>query len=76
MYSKKGIIDRFEENFAVIQTQDKQTIRWEKQNLPPHLTEGSEVVIYIKSTEEHFQETQELAKKILDEVFSVEQTAV
>lgn len=70
MYTKKAVIDRLEQNNAVIQTDDGQILLWDINNLPPHLSEGDEVIIELKNLKEADHEQQELAKSILDEIFN------
>lgn len=70
MYTKKAVIDRLEQDQAVIQTDDGQILLWNINNLPPNLSEGNEVVIEIKNLGEADHEQQELAKSILDEIFN------
>ncbi|MFH1713334.1 MAG: DUF3006 domain-containing protein [Candidatus Jacksonbacteria bacterium] len=70
MYTKKAVIDRLEQNQAVIQTNDGQILLWDINNLPPNLSEGDEVVIEVKNLAEADKEQQELAKSILDEIFN------
>ncbi|MEK9165287.1 MAG: DUF3006 domain-containing protein [Patescibacteria group bacterium] len=70
MYVKKAVIDRLEQDQAVIKIDDGQILLWEINNLPPNLSEGDEVVIEIKNLIEADHEQQELAKSILDEIFN------
>lgn len=70
MYVKKAVIDRIEQDQAVIQIDDGQTLLWNINNLPPNFSEGDEVVIEIKNLIEADYEQQELAKSILDEIFN------
>ena len=64
----EGIIDRFEDDKAVIIFQDKQEIFWPKKKLPPYLKEGDIIKIKILKREEEKKEKEELAKAILNEL--------
>jgi len=62
----EGIIDRFEEEYAVVKLEDGQTIDWPLANLPEDLGEGEAVKIFIK-TDTGAEEPQEnRAKEILN----------
>lgn len=75
MHTKRGIINRIEENKAVVHLEDNQVVNWETHNLPSECVPGSEVVIQIKSKAEAEAQTQELAQKILHEIFNPAQIA-
>lgn len=70
MFTKKGIVDRFEEDYAIIHLEDGQKLLWERVNLPGSIKEGSEIVVEIKDLEEAHAEQQELAQEILQEIFN------
>ena len=70
MYLKKGIIDRIEGETAVVQTDDGQSLTWGMSNLPPSLSEGSEVFLEIKTKHDAEKNQQELAVQILNEIFN------
>jgi hypothetical protein len=72
MYIKKGIIDRFEEDKAIIKTEDGQTLFWNQAELPTDFHEGTPIVLEIKPLEEIKRNQEELAKKILAEIFQHE----
>jgi len=73
MYIKKGVIDRIEQNKAVITLEDGQNLVWELDNLPQDLTVGSEVVLELKTRAQLDKKQQELAKSILNEIFFVQE---
>lgn len=70
MYNQKGIIDRFEGEYAIIRLDNGQTLAWAKTNLPPKLHEGDAVVIELKDSAQATLEQQALAKEILNEIFN------
>lgn len=66
-YTIKGIIDRFEENTAVIRSEGKD-IYWSRSKLPQDLKEGSVVYLRLFSQEEETKERENLAKTLLNEI--------
>lgn len=71
---KKGVIDRFEENRAVIMLDDGQEIIWPISELPDGLTEGEAVRIVLYTKEEDRNDREKLAKAILNEILKDKKT--
>ena len=65
-------IDRFEENKAVLKTEDGDTIIWPKNKLPENIKEGSVLNFIISRDAETEEEKKELAKNILNEILNTE----
>jgi len=65
-----GVIDRFESNFAVIETEDKKTINIKRNLLPPKAREGD--VIDLESMAVDKKETlrrKEYIRKLAENLF-------
>jgi hypothetical protein len=63
-----GIIDRFEDDQAVVRLENGQEIFWLKKYLPPQVKEGDVLKIKAVSAPLEAQDRQALAKKILGEI--------
>lgn len=70
MYTKHGVIDHIEEQKAAIRFEDNQVITWETSNLPSECVLGSYVILELKSKSEAEAHKDELAQKILNEIFN------
>lgn len=68
----KGTLDRFEENKAVIKTEDGQQILWPKENLSEDIKEGSAVDIVIFNEEAEQIQREKMAKTLLNEILKKE----
>jgi hypothetical protein len=68
----KAVIDRIEDNKAVIRTDDGQNLLWPIENLPEDTSEGSVVYINLNKSELEEKERENLAKDILNEVMNKE----
>lgn len=66
------IIDRFENNVAVLKTEDGDTINWPKDKLPANAREGSVFVFDILNNEEAGLNKKEQAKNILNEILNTD----
>ncbi|MEK7211487.1 MAG: DUF3006 domain-containing protein [Patescibacteria group bacterium] len=64
----EGVIDRFEEEYAVIKLDDGQTLDWPISNLSEGLGEGDSVKIWIGKQTEETEDRAEKAKAILNEL--------
>jgi len=64
-------IDRFEEDKAILKTEDNKTIVWPKQKLPSDIKEGAVLTFIITKDLETEDEKKELAKNILNEILNV-----
>jgi len=67
-----AIIDRIEKEIAVIRTNDGQTLLWDVNNMPGHLSEGDEIVLELKDVDDAKRSQETLARKILNEIFNNE----
>jgi len=65
---QKGVIDRIEENKAVIKLDDGQQVIWPVSDLPEGLTEGDSLRLVILTAEEDGDAREKLAKQILNEI--------
>ena len=64
-HSLSCTLDRFEGNFAVLTTQNNQTINWPRENLPSDAEEGSQVKLVLFSEKTEKTEREETVKAIL-----------
>ena len=64
------IIDRFEEDKAVLKTDDNQSIIWPKNKLPADLKEGSALTFAISEDKLKEAGSAKLAKDILNEILN------
>lgn len=71
--NRKLTIDRFEENKAVLKTEDGQEIIWPKDKLPTEIKEGDVLDFSILKNEEAREEKKKQAKDILNEILDVEE---
>ena len=68
------VIDRFEEDKAILKTEDNQTIIWPKAKLPAGLKEGAALTVAMVNDKIKSEEDQKLAKDILNEIINPEHT--
>lgn len=66
-------IDRFENEKAVLKTEDGATMIWPKNKLPANLKEGAVIIFTIFSEPELEKNKKKLAKDILNEILDVEE---
>ena len=66
----KLTIDRFEDDTAVLITEDKKVINWPKDKLPTPATEGSVISFYLTDDIEKTKDDKKLAKNILNEILN------
>lgn len=64
----KLTIDRFEEDKAVLKTEENETIIWPKSKLPKNLNEGAKLLFLITNNKEEEKLGKQLAKDILNEI--------
>lgn len=64
----KATIDRLEECFAVLRTEDAQEILWPLKNLPEGVKEGTAVRLILRTSEDDEEERKKLAKTLLNEI--------
>lgn len=67
------IIDRFENEKAVLKTAKGETIIWLKNMLPAEVKEGSVLIFSIRGDREKERDKKGLAKDILNELLKVEE---
>jgi len=65
-------IDRFEEDNAVLKSEDRQTIIWPKKLLPAGAHEGAVLSFNIHSSKEAEELKKAEAKDILNEIINIE----
>ncbi|MBU0648780.1 DUF3006 domain-containing protein [Patescibacteria group bacterium] len=65
---QKGVIDRFENDKAVIVLDDGQEIIWPVSEMPDGATEGEAVRLVIFTKEDDRTEREKMAKIILNEI--------
>ena len=68
--SIRGVIDRFEGSYAVIKTDDGQTLNWSTEKLPLQAKEGSVISLQISDDVKADEERTKLAKSLLNEIFT------
>ena len=69
----KLTIDRFEEDKAVLKTDNNQTIVWPKNKLPENVKEGSVLAFKILTDEDSEKNQRNQAKDILNEILNVKE---
>ncbi len=69
-FSINGVVDRFEEEKAVIILKDHQTVYWPKDKLPDDVKEGDAVWLRLAHDKDLTKEREKLAKKILEEILN------
>jgi len=67
---EKIIIDRFEDDKAVLKTKDNKTVIWPSAKLPENSKEGDVLIFTIQSENEKTAKNKELAKTILNEILN------
>lgn len=67
----KLTIDRFENDKAILKTEDRSTIIWPKDQLPENIHEGMVLVFNITNDAKDEKDKKELAKDILNEILDV-----
>ncbi len=67
----KITIDRFENDQAVLKTEDNETINWPKEKLPKDANEGSVLLFNITYDAKSEADGKKLAKDILNEILNV-----
>ncbi|NIP32814.1 DUF3006 domain-containing protein [Candidatus Saccharibacteria bacterium] len=63
-----GVIDRFEENKAVIKLDDGQQVIWPASELPERLTEGDNLRLVLSTVGDGTAEREEMAKAVLNKI--------
>ena len=67
----KLTIDRFENDKAILKTEDRSTIIWPKNQLPENIHEGMVLIFNIVNDAKAEKDKKELAKDILNEILDV-----
>lgn len=68
----KLIIDRIENNYAILKTTDNKAINWPLDKLPNDIKEGSSLSFLIGASPETADSKKELAKDILNEILDTD----
>ena len=71
-YSQKAKVSKLTEHSAFLSLPDGQTLEWDKSMLPPDISVDMEIKLIIHDSKKDIQERQQLAKEILNELFSEE----
>lgn len=64
----KAVIDRLEENFAVLKTEDGQEVLWPVKDLSKEAKEGAAVRLILSTDESDEEERKKIAKTLLNEI--------
>lgn len=67
---KKGVIDRIEENKAVIKLDDGQQVIWPVSELPEGLTEGNNLRLVLYTAPDDTKNQEEMARAILNKILN------
>ena len=70
-----GVIDRLENKFAVIRTDDGQTLNWPIDKLPEATAEGEAIHLIISNFKSEEQEREKIAKAILNDILKTDEHA-
>ena len=65
-----GTIDRFDGVYAVIITQDKQTILWPIKNLPDGIKEGESIKLKLTADKLETENQEQAVKNLLNQIMS------
>lgn len=65
---KKGVIDRIEEDKAIIKLDDGQQVIWPASDIPEGLTEGDNLRLVLYTASDDTAEREEMAKAILNKI--------
>ncbi len=65
-YSLKATAKKFEGKFAVLDVEERQTLRWPIKELPDDIQEGMPVKLIISSEKSELEEDEQQAKKMLN----------
>ena len=68
----KGTIDRFEDNFIVIRTENNQELNWPKNKVKNDLQEGDAITLFLSSDKQGTDHNESLAKNILNQIINSE----
>lgn len=68
MFTFSATIDRFEDDYAILRTEDKLEIQMPKSKIPKEAHEGSIIRFELFSDEEGTKRKEEVAKAILNEI--------
>ncbi|MBU4332168.1 DUF3006 domain-containing protein [Patescibacteria group bacterium] len=64
----KGVVDCFENEQAVIQTDDKQKIIWPRENLPADIKEGMGIKLFLSTDAMEARGREEIVKDLLNQI--------
>ncbi len=63
-----GVIDHFEEKYAVIQTDDKQQLLWPRESLTNDFKEGMVVKLSLSTNEMETKDREKMVKDLLNQI--------
>jgi hypothetical protein len=72
-YSLTGVLDRIEEDKAIIRLDDGQEILWPKSKLPEESKEGEVIKIKLSTNRNDTEEREKIVKKLLEEILKREE---
>jgi len=70
-YSLKATTKKFEGKFAVLEVEERQTLRWPIKELPDDIQEGAPVRLMISSEKADREAGEKMAKKMLNTLLDV-----
>ncbi len=68
-----GILDKIEEDKAIIKLNDGQEIIWSRRNLPQDIKEGEVIRIKLFTSDTERDEREKVVKKLLEEILKREE---
>jgi len=67
-YYLKVKVKKFEGKFVVLETEDKQTIRWPIKNLPDDIQEGTSLRLVISTAKTDQEAREKLAQVVINKI--------
>lgn len=69
-YCLKVTVKKFEGKFAVLETEDKQNLRWPIKNLPDDIQEGAVIRLVVSTAMTDGEEREKLARTVINNILS------
>ncbi|MFH1207711.1 MAG: DUF3006 domain-containing protein [Patescibacteria group bacterium] len=69
-YSVATTVKRFEGKFAVLETSDRQSVRWPIKNLPDDVQEGASVRLLLSSAKTDQETREKLARTVINSLLA------
>jgi hypothetical protein len=69
-YCLKVTVKKFEGKFAVLETEDKQNLRWPIKDLPDDIQEGVVVRLVVSTAKTGEEEREKLARTVINNILS------